>query len=140
MTDREKIVSNDYYDLITDYIRPPFGDIDVQDIVFQPVEGELGITYVNRNEAVPLNITEYTYPVWPKVYGLMQLQAGSGQSFDPTPLIRSGITQIQREPLNLTGKGVVIGFLDTGAGVKELPLTVRPLDWRGLAVTIIEKY
>ncbi|MDO4302881.1 MAG: hypothetical protein Q4D94_03100 [Bacillota bacterium] len=117
MTDREKIISDDYYDLVTDYIHPSQGNINVRDFVFQPIEGEIGITYVNRSEAAPLNISEYTYPVWPKVYGLMQLQEGSGQTFDPTPLIRSGITQMQREPLNLTGRGVVIGFLDTGDGV-----------------------
>ena len=46
-----------------------------------------------------------------QVYGL---EEGSGQGFDPTPLIYSGISQVQRAPLELTGRGVVIGFLDTG--------------------------
>ncbi len=128
MTDREKIISDDYYDLITDYIHPSISNTNVRDFVFQPVEGEIGIAYVNRKEAAPLTISEYTYPVWPKVYGLMQLQEEAGQIFDPTPLIRSGITQMQRGPLNLTGRGVVVGFLDTGDGVhgmQAFPILLR---------------
>ncbi len=39
------------------------------------------------------------------------------ESFDPTPLVRSGITQVQGGSLALTGRGVVIGFLDTGERV-----------------------
>lgn len=34
--------------------------------------------------------------------------------FDPNSLIASGITQIQREPLALTGRGVIICVIDTG--------------------------
>ena len=37
-----------------------------------------------------------------------------GQVFDPSPLIASGITQVQDEPLNLTGRGVILAFADTG--------------------------
>lgn len=116
MTDREKIVSDDYYDLITDYTAPP-GFRDLFNYVIQPVDGEVAVTYVYGEEISPINITEYTYPVLPKVYGLMQMEGGSGQGFDPTPLIYSGISQVQRAPLNLTGRDVVIGFLDTGERV-----------------------
>ena len=41
------------------------------------------------------------------------------ESFDPTPLVRSGITQVQGGSLALTGRGVVIGFLDTGIRYEE---------------------
>ncbi len=34
--------------------------------------------------------------------------------FDPSPLIQSGITRVQGEPLNLTGRGVILAFADTG--------------------------
>ena len=114
MTDREKITSNDYYDIVTDFIVPLRPEDNITELVYQPVDGEIGIAYVNRNEVPPLNIPYYTYLAIPKLYGLMQIQYGGGESFDPTPLIRSGITQAQRDPLNLTGRGVVIGFLDTG--------------------------
>ncbi len=114
MTDRKKIISNDYYDIVTDFIVPLDPDDNITDLVYQPVDGEIGIAYVNRNEVPPLNIPYYTYLAIPKLYGLMQIQFTGGGNFDPTPLIRSGITQVQREPLDLTGRGVVIGFLDTG--------------------------
>lgn len=36
------------------------------------------------------------------------------RNFDIQPLVKSGITLIQREPLSLTGRDVVLGFVDTG--------------------------
>ncbi|MDE7238330.1 MAG: S8 family serine peptidase [Lachnospiraceae bacterium] len=56
----------------------------------------------------------------PFVYGLMQnppvagLTGGVGGSFDPNALIESGILEVQGEPLALTGRGVLVGFVDTG--------------------------
>lgn len=54
----------------------------------------------------------------PIVYGLMQeppIMGGIGNRvFDPNSLIESGILEIQAQPLELTGKNVLIGFLDTG--------------------------
>lgn len=117
MTDREKIVSDEYYDLVTDYIPPSWGNRAAWDYVMQPIDGEIAVTYVLGSQISPINLTEYTYPVLPKVYGLINMEMGNGQGFDPTPLIYSGITQVQRNPLNLTGRGVVIGFLDTGERV-----------------------
>ena len=38
MTDREKIVSDDYYDLITDYIPPPGQYRPAWDYVMQPID------------------------------------------------------------------------------------------------------
>lgn len=115
MTDREKIISNDYFDLITDFVLPGGTGAYLQDAVYQPISGEIGITYVNRNSISPLSISAITYPVIPSLYGLMQLR----ESFDPTPLVRSGITQVQGGSLALTGRGVVIGFLDTGIRYEE---------------------
>lgn len=55
----------------------------------------------------------------PFVYGLMQdtLNVGAGNAavpFDPNALIESGILEVQGEPLSLTGRGVLVGFVDTG--------------------------
>lgn len=56
----------------------------------------------------------------PFVYGLMQeppapgLTDGAGFLFDPNALIESGILEVQGEPLALTGRGVLVGFVDTG--------------------------
>lgn len=121
MTDREKILSNEYYDMITDYTLPPQISMDIgEDFVYQPIDNELGITYINRRNVPPLSISDYSYAMIPKLYGIDRMQ-GSGRagSFNPTPLIESGITRVQRPPLSLTGRGVVIGFVDTGIRYEE---------------------
>lgn len=117
MTDREKIVSNDFYDLISDFTLPGGIAGDFPDAVYQPVSGEIGISYINRSEVIPMSVSNFTYPVIPKLYGLMQ--SPFEETFDPTQLIRSGILQMQEGSLDLTGKGVVIGFLDTGIRYEE---------------------
>lgn len=114
MTDREKILSNDYYDLIIDYEILDEVRESTPDYVYQPVDGDIGIAYVQSRDVPPIGIGGgYPYQQIPKLYGLMQT------AFDPTPLIQSGITQVQRPPLELTGRGVVIGFLDTGIRYEE---------------------
>lgn len=118
MTDREKILSNDYYDLLTDYVLPAEARGSVGAYVFQPISGEIGVSYINRADLeIPMSVSNFTYPVIPGIYGLMQ--TGQRETFDPTPLVRSGITQVQGGTLNLTGRGVVIGFLDTGIRYEE---------------------
>lgn len=121
MTEREKILSDDYYDMITDYALPPRIAMDIgEDFVYQPIDGELGITYINRRNVPPLGIGNYSYSMIPKLYGLQQLPGSKRTgTFDPTALIESGITGVQRPPLDLTGEGVVIGFLDTGIRYEE---------------------
>lgn len=134
MTDREKIASDDYIDILSDYSQPEGLDTIVEDYVFQPIDTNLGITYINRAEIEPLSIRNFTYRSIPKVFGLMQVdtrEAGAGTdgtgegfvgqqaNFDPTPLMDTGILQVQGEPLNLTGRGVVLGFLDTGIRYDE---------------------
>ena len=111
MTDRERAISNDYYDLLTDYILPEEIRNGLGEYAVQPVSDQLSITYVPRRGLKPVSISTFTYPVMPNIYGLMQ---EPDSPFDPSPLIRSGIVRVQGETLNLTGKGVVIGFLDTG--------------------------
>lgn len=118
MTDREKIASNDYVEIITDFLQPEELENPVQDFVFQRIDTDLGITYINKDE-VNVDIRESTYRSIPKAYGLMQTSEMQRGSFDPAPLMKSGVLQVQREPLNLTGRGVVIGFLDTGIRYEE---------------------
>ncbi len=119
MTDREKIASPDYVEILSDFIQPEGLEYPIRDYVFQRIDTDLGITYINENEVNYENVREITYRSIPKIYGLMQDRLGEGESFDPTSLLQSGILQVQGEPLNLTGKGVVIGFLDTGIRYEE---------------------
>lgn len=105
---KNKIYSNNVYDYITDF---PIGSIENYEpgFCYTDVGSQYNILYINR-EAIPnLDVAFFEYQSIPKLYGLMQ-----NRSFDPTSLIASGITQIQRPPLNLTGRGVVICIIDTG--------------------------
>jgi len=119
MTDSEKIISEDYYEILSDYRYPEGLGHSIQDFVYQNIDTDLGIAYINKDELTPEDIRRLTYRSSPKVYGLMQNQPGSGNYFDPAPLMKSGILQVQGEPLNLTGRGVVLGFLDTGIRYEE---------------------
>lgn len=119
MTDREKIMSEDYYEIMSDYRYPEGIGRIIPGAVYQEIDGDLAITYIQRDELSPEEIRGLTYRSVPKIYGLMQGQPGSGNSFDPSPLMKSGILQVQGAPLNLTGRGVVLGFLDTGIRYEE---------------------
>ncbi|MDE6184669.1 MAG: hypothetical protein K2G39_04475, partial [Lachnospiraceae bacterium] len=69
MTDREKILSNDYYDLITDYILPPQVRESAGDYVYQLISGEIGVTYINRADVMmPMSVSNFTYSIIPKVF------------------------------------------------------------------------
>lgn len=127
MSCREKIVSNEYADILTDFIIEPDSPLRNMDIdyCYQNIEGTLGILYVNRAYVEEFDVSTYGYLYIPKCYGLMDFgKTGIGaadisgqqftQSFDALPLINSGMLALQGAPLNLTGKGVVVGIIDTG--------------------------
>lgn len=109
---RDRILSDDYFDLITDF---PIQVLDGNglDLCYINVENLYQIVYISRGDVLNASDYIYDYKSVPKLYGLMQDEA-SPRSFDPNNLIVSGITQVQREPLSLSGRGVVICFIDTG--------------------------
>lgn len=103
------------------------------------VDQDISIVYFRRNADTAVDLSRYPYYSLPKCYGLMQTenvqQTGSApqaedrrqaggmsrmeagladRSFDPLALASAGILQVQREPLSLTGRGVIIGLIDTG--------------------------
>ncbi len=104
---RDKILSNDYYDVLTDFTRQITWDIP--EICYANVNDIYNVVYIDRFSVPNSNVYFYDYKSLPKLYGLMQ--AGN---FDPASLIASGISQVQREPLGLTGKGVIVCIIDTG--------------------------
>lgn len=63
-----------------------------------------------------MTFEDYSYRYATELYGLMDLffPEAVDQKFDPQPLLYSGILSVQREPLALTGRNVVMGFADTG--------------------------
>ncbi|NBH81399.1 hypothetical protein D7X88_00450 [bacterium C-53] len=103
---REKIISDDYYDLIIDFnVEDRFLEqltgADVCNI-WLPYRGH--ISYVNRAKVPQLAIGDYNYGMIPKLYGLLSCDA----------LEASGILSVQQSTLQLTGRGIMIGFVDTG--------------------------
>lgn len=114
---RDRILSNDYYDIIRDYpVEPQLGVR--YDYCYVNIENLYNIIYVNRSGIPNMNEYFFDYQTIPKLYGLMQT-AGVAEGFDPGSLIASGITQIQRSPLQLTGRGVVLCVIDTGERVTQ---------------------
>ncbi len=109
---REKILSNDYYDVITEF-PVQILDSDMFDLCYLNVDNLYNIVYIDKANIPNSDDYVYTYKGVPKLYGLMQVE-GMERGFDPNSLIVSGITQVQRAPLNLTGRGAVICFIDTG--------------------------
>lgn len=105
---REKILSDAYYDVITDYPLRALGESEY-DLCAVNVEAGYNIVYINRNEVREMTEYFFQYKSVPKLYGLMQTE-----EFDPGSLIASGILRTQRAPLNLIGRGVVLCFIDTG--------------------------
>lgn len=109
---RDRILSNNYFDVITDFpVR--ILDENEDDLCYINIEDLYNIVYLSETDIRNANDYIFDYRRVPKLYGLMQEEAVN-RGFDPNSLIVSGITQVQREPLNLSGRGVVICIIDTG--------------------------
>lgn len=118
MTCREKILSEDYQDFITYSLRPGEGtqESDNDQYCAIPVTDRIWSVYYNRALLPELSFADYNYRYVTELYGLMDLfvPEAAGRGFDPQPLLHSGILTVQREPLYLTGRNVILGFADTG--------------------------
>ncbi|MCM1174447.1 MAG: hypothetical protein NC341_05275 [Blautia sp.] len=114
MNCKERILSNDYADIIIDYVLPE-EQLAVQgfDYCFSAIDDEFGVAYLDRRELPPISVGVYTYTSVPKLYGPMQ-------NFQAESLVETGNLQIQGPPLSLKGEGVILGFVDTGEGVMVL--------------------
>lgn len=116
MTCREKIISNEYADLITDYVvAEDLSATSPIDFCFHEIDEGYGVANINRTMIPPMSIGIYGYTAIPAVYGLMQIESGTGgRAFSPESLAETGSIRIQNPPLSLQGSGVVLGFIDTG--------------------------
>lgn len=129
---KEKILSEDYVDWVIDF---PLDEIfssykDELDYCYQEISEGFGIISINRNQMPDESLLSLDYHYFPDLLGLQQDEAGEevisgnlfrsepvisqGELFDPSPLVASGITQVQGAPLYLTGRGVILAFADTG--------------------------
>lgn len=115
---RDRILSNQYYDVITNFPVELLEGTGL-DYCRINVDNLYDIVYVSQRDI--RNVTDYVfdYKAVPKLYGLMQTGA-AGRSFDPNSLIASGITQVQRPPLSLSGRGTVICIIDTGIDYTDM--------------------
>lgn len=102
----EYIYSNDYADFTVDY------KYDVESIYekFNPIcvnriTRKYFVAYKQIENIQQMPITEFGYSAFPKLYGLLDMDA----------LEEIGVTDIRRIPnFDLTGLDVLIGFIDTG--------------------------
>ncbi len=115
MTCEEKIRSEDYREFMMDY---SIADMETAgsggDYCIVPVDGGIRIRYEKESPDTLLDIRRHPYYTIPKCYGLMQQENLGNQPFDSLSLSDAGILQAQGAPLSLTGRGVLIGFVDTG--------------------------
>lgn len=112
MTCKDKILSNEYADLITDYVvaEEMSGTLPI-DFCFHGIDESYGVVNVNRRTVPPMSISYYGYSAIPALYGLMQVGSGA---FNPENLAETGSIRVQNPPLSLQGAGVIVGFVDTG--------------------------
>lgn len=108
MTCQEKILSEEYGELIFDFTADYAKRLQQENVCFTPVDDRYNIFYVRQQEIERYQGSLYLYQYLPKVYGLM------AEEFDPISLESAGIFAAQRPPLSLTGEGVVLAFIDTG--------------------------
>ena len=128
---REKIISDEYVDFVIDF---PLEDVwggenERFDYCYQAVDGRIGILSINRNQLPDTSLLSNDYMSFPDLLGLQQEtvedvlmqgnEAVAGEIYNPTPLIVSGITRVQDEPLNLSGRGVILAFADTGINYRN---------------------
>lgn len=113
---KEKILSEDYIDFVIDFpLEELFGDFSEEwDFCYQKIDDGYGIISINRNQLPDASLLTLDYHYFPDLIGLQQDEGVEGDTFDPSPLIASGITQVQDAPLYLTGRGVILAFADTG--------------------------
>lgn len=103
---REKILSQEYMDfLIPDYRSQDNVVVDENRACFQELGLGYRAVYVDRDIAGELTLERYVYYTIPGCYSLI----------DTGALNAAGISTVQNYPtLELRGRGIMIGFVDTG--------------------------
>ncbi len=113
---REKILSEQYRDVIVDYPVRRMPD-EGMDFCSVNLDNLYHFVYINSLGLPPLMAGPEEYQTIPKLYALMRIRGGQGTpgaAFDPGSLTASGITRVQRQPLSLTGNGVVVCIISSG--------------------------
>lgn len=108
---KEKILSNDYYDIITDF---PFNveNQELFDLCYTILEDQFSLIYISRQGIQNLQENFFEYQRIPKLYAPMQEVVPP--PFDSYDWFVSGISAVQKPPLNLTGVGTLVCIIDSG--------------------------
>lgn len=106
---RNRIYSEEYQDFIFQLERPVDHElVDSARYCAKQLDFGFGILHATLGGEAALDIETYTYMAIPKLYGLM----------DTSALEVSGAIRLQNQTgLQLTGKGVLIGLVDTGIDI-----------------------
>lgn len=116
---KEKILSENVRDLILEYTLAE--EVGEQfDYCSVNLDDLYQLIYVNQIGLDPITEAPYEYLNTPRLYGLTPIVGGSGGiGFDPVSLTASGILQVQRQPLHLTGRGVIVVLIDGGVDTMQ---------------------
>lgn len=102
---RDVILSNDYWDLILPVRNTPESMLENTNLYPQIINNGFVQIFWNRKTPLDDYFQETLYSVLPNVYTLE----------DTTSVAKSGVIQVQSNPaLGLTGRNILMGFLDTG--------------------------
>jgi subtilisin family serine protease len=103
--ERYKIISEDYVDLIIKYNGNPISLEQFKDYSVHIMNDTYAVIYLPISMVTSKIITEFNYSALPHCYALTSAQS----------LEASGVTRLNRSTaLQLRGKGVLIGMIDTG--------------------------
>lgn len=109
-TCRQRIISEDYRDFI---IRTPgsfWNDLLQGDFCRMPLDYSFQIIYLNEENIGPLQLFQFPNNSVPRCYAPLDMET----------LQQAGISQVQSIPgLDVTGEGVILGFLDSGINYKD---------------------
>lgn len=117
MTCKEKILSEEYLDIIEASVIPSDLAFGFQDYCVQNVTDNISNIYISLDEVGEIFPAAEQFSILPKCYGLVSdnnYNRASGEPFNYLPLSESGILSIQKEPLGLTGQRVLVAIIDTG--------------------------
>ena len=79
-TCKEKILSNDYADLIIDFeLTEELLDMDTSnlDYCYRQIDRGLGLVFTRRNQVEPVGLLNYSYQRIPSLFGLQELTTES---------------------------------------------------------------
>ena len=102
MTCRERILSNDYADILGDVILTGDYEYDLPfDYCFHQITQDLGVLYIERSATENYRMGQRAYSLTPKCYGLMEydresvLRAAQAGNLNTLSMAESGILAVQ---------------------------------------------